>query len=377
MQEVLDRLVAAAMDRREPDRDDALALLRSADDEIQAVVAAAFEVRRTFFGKRVKLNFLLNMKSGLCPEDCHYCSQRRDSTADILKYPMVDSTTAVEAAGRAVGAGAKRLCMVASGRGPTHHELDQVTANVRAVKDAYPDLEVCACLGLLADGQADALKDAGVHAYNHNLNTSEKNYDQICGTHTYDDRVDTVGRAAAAGLSACSGALFGMGESDEDIVDLAADLRRLEPDSVPINFLIPIDGTPLAGKFELTPQKCLRILALFRFYFPDVEVRIAGGREVHLRSLQPLGLMIANSIFAGDYLTTEGQPASADLRMIADLGFTVEGMDEKSLPRDRGDADGETAPAGPESGILGAHPAPDSLVKLRRRGAGTELPANA
>ena len=193
-----------------------------------------------------------------------------------------------------------------------------------------------------------------MHAYNHNLNTSEKHYDEICGTHTYQDRVDTVGRAAGAGLSPCSGALFGMGESDEDIVDLAQDLRRLSPDSVPVNFLIPIEGTPLQGRWELTPQRCLRILALFRFYFPDVEVRIAGGREVHLRSLQPLGLMIANSIFAGDYLTTEGQPASADLQMIADIGFEVEGLGEGTLPSERGD-----------------------MVHLRQRGAGTELPANA
>ena len=353
MQDVLERLTAAALERQEPERSDALALLRSPDEQIQAVVAAAYEVRRTFFAKRVKLNFLLNMKSGLCPEDCHYCSQRRDSTAEILKYPMLGADESVEAAGRAVHAGAKRLCMVASGRGPAPHELDQVATNVRAVKDAYPKLEICACLGLLQDGQAEVLRDAGVYAYNHNLNTSEKQYDQVCGTHTYADRVDTVGRAAAAGLSPCSGALFGMGESDEDMVDLATDLRRLEPDSVPINFLIPIDGTPLAGRFELTPQRCLRILALFRFYFPDVEVRIAGGREVHLRSLQPLGLMIANSIFAGDYLTTEGQPASADLQMIADLGFVVEGLGEATLPGERAD------------------------VHLRKRGAGTELPANA
>ncbi|HXA41454.1 MAG TPA: biotin synthase BioB [Candidatus Solibacter sp.] len=353
MQEVLSRLTEAALSRREPDREDAIALLKSADDEIQSVVAAAFEVRRAFFGRRVKLNFLLNMKSGLCPEDCTYCSQRRDSTADILKYPMLGAEESVEAAGRAVHAGAKRLCMVASGRGPAPHELSQVATNVRAVKDAYPELEICACLGLLEDGQAETLRDAGVYAYNHNLNTSEKHYDAVCGTHTYSDRQRTVGRAASAGLSPCSGALFGMGETDEDIVDLAADLRGLRPDSVPINFLIPIEGTPLAGRFELTPQRCLRILALYRFYFPDVEVRIAGGREVHLRSLQPLGLMIANSIFAGDYLTTEGQPAGSDLQMIADLGFTVEGSDEATLPRDRAD------------------------VNIRRRGAGTELPANA
>jgi len=375
MQNVLDRLTRAALDRRQPNREDALALLQSADHEIPRVVAGAYEVRHAFFGNRVKLNFLLNMKSGLCPEDCHYCSQRRDSTADILKYPMLGTSEAVEAAERAVRAGAKRLCMVASGRGPVPHELEQVATNVRAVKQAYPHLEICACLGLLTEAQAEELKDAGVYAYNHNLNTSEKHYDQVCGTHTYQDRVETVGRAAQAGLSPCSGVLCGMGESDEDIVDVASDLRGLEPDSVPINFLIPIDGTPLAGRWELTPQRCLRILAAFRFYFPDVEVRIAGGREVHLRSLQPLGLLIANSIFTGDYLTTEGQPASADRQMITDLGFVIEGMEEATLPRERAVRDaGDVSYRNYGAG----HPADESeaAVRIRRRGAGTELPAN-
>jgi biotin synthase len=369
MDPLLARLRDAALRRELPEREDALALLALPDEATLEVVAAAYEVRRAFFGNRVKLNFLMNMKSGLCPEDCHYCSQRRGSEADILRYPMLDERASVESAARAVEAGAKRLCMVASGRGPAPHELEQVAANVRAVKQSFPGLEICACLGLLEDGQAETLKDAGVHAYNHNLNTSEKRYDEVCGTHTFADRVETVARASGAGLSACSGALFGMGESDEDVVELARDLRRLEPDSVPVNFLIPIDGTPLQGRWELTPQRCLRILALFRFHFPDVEVRIAGGREVHLRSLQPLGLHIANSIFAGDYLTTEGQEASADRRMIRDLGFVIEGMEEATLPRDRvqgagGDAT-ETATAAPE------------LVHMRHRGAGTEVPANA
>jgi biotin synthase len=351
---LLGRLTHAALGCEAPARDDALTLLGSSDDELMNVVASAYEVRRTFFGNRVKLNFLLSMKTGLCPEDCQYCSQRRDSTADILKYPMVDEAVCVEAADRAVAAGAKRLCMVASGRGPTPHELEQVTANVRAVKAKHPELEICACLGLLAEGHATQLKEAGVYAYNHNLNTSEKHYDAICGTHTFADRIETVGRVAAEGLSPCSGALFGMGESHEDIVDLAFDLRRLQPDSVPVNFLIPIDGTPLKGRWELTPQRCLRILALYRFFFPDVELRIAGGRELHLRSLQPFGLMIANSIFAGDYLTTEGQPAGTDRQMIADLGFEIEGTDEDTLPRQRPD-----------------------MVHLRNRGIGTDLPANA
>ena len=315
-----------------PSRAEALAVLQVPDEHTVRLVAEVGRVRRRFFGNRVKLNFLLNIKSGMCAEDCHYCSQSRVSQAPIPKYSMLPPATAVEAAAAAVQTGAKRLCMVASGRGPTAPELRRFTAAVRAVKDAYPELEVCACLGLLQPGQAEELKAAGVYAYNHNLNTSEGQYGEICTTHSFADRVETVNRAAAAGLSPCSGALFGMGESDGDIVDVGFALRAAQPDSVPLNFLIPIDGTPLAGRNELTALRCLRILALYRLLFPNVEVRIAGGREVHLRSLQALGLELANSIFAGDYLTTKGQAAAADLEMIADLGFRVEGSGEPTLP---------------------------------------------
>jgi biotin synthase len=241
-----------------------------------------------------------------------------------------------------------------------------------AVHDAHPALEVCACLGLLADGQAERLAEAGVHAYNHNLNTSEARYDDICSTHGFADRVDTVEKAKAAGLSPCSGALFGMGESDDDVVDVAYSLRALEPDSVPINFLIPIDGTPLAGTWELTPHRCLRILALYRFMFPTTEVRIAGGREVHLRTVQGLGLELANSIFVGDYLTTEGQAANADLQLLADWGF--EPLELPDAPT-RG-ADTAERPGGdPDAAPAGAAEA--GLVRIRRRGVGTDLPPNS
>ena len=294
------------------------------------------------------------MKSGLCPEDCNYCSQRRGSDADILKYNWISEEDAASAADRAVAGGAKRVCLVASGRGPNERDLDRIARTVTAIKTRHPDVEICTSLGLLGDRQADRLREAGVYAYNHNLNTPRTRYEDICTTHTYDDRVDTVGRAAHSGLSPCSGAIFGMGESDEEIVDLALDLRKVDPDSVPVNFLIPFEGTPLGGEWQLTPQRCLRILALFRFVFPDVEVRVAGGREIHLRTLQPLALHLANSIFLGDYLSSEGQAGSADLQMIADSGFVVEGHEQESLPNERRD-----------------------LVVLRRRGPGTHVPVNA
>jgi biotin synthase len=352
--DLLDSLLAKGLNRELPTRAEALALLATSDDDLLEVVAAAGRVRRQWFGRRVKLNYLVNLKSGLCPEDCSYCSQRLGSTAGILKYTWLKPDEAAAAARAGVAGGAKRVCLVASGRGPTDRDVERVAETVDAIRAGNEGVEVCACLGLLSNGQAERLREAGVDAYNHNLNTSEGTYGDICTTHDFSDRVETVKQAQGAGLSACSGLIAGMGESDEDLVDVVFALRELDPDSVPVNFLIPFEGTPLAKEWNLTPQRCLRILAMVRFVCPDVEVRLAGGREVHLRSLQPLALHLVNSIFLGDYLTSEGQAGQADLDMIADAGFVVEGADETTLPPQREDA-----------------------VAVRRRGAGTDLPPNA
>lgn len=320
-----DRLADAALAGSAITPEEARAVLAAPDAELLPLLAAAARVRRAHFGVTVKLNFLLNVKSGLCPEDCHYCSQSSVSTADVAKYPILPVQEVLAAADRAVKAKAARFCMVASGRGPTERELDTLVDGIRAVRAAHPGLEVCACLGLLKDGQAERLREAGVFAYNHNLNTSERFYREICSTHTFRDRVATIGRARAAGLSPCSGALFGMGEEAEDVIALAYALRELGADSIPINFLIPIAGTPLADRPALGPRECLKILCLFRLLNPAAEIRIAGGREVQLRWLQPFGLHVANSIFVGDYLTTKGQLPEADFAMIRDLGFTILG----------------------------------------------------
>jgi biotin synthase len=350
----LNTLAEKALARELPTRAEALKVLESTDDELLDVVAAAFRVRLRYFGRRVKLNYLVNIKSGLCPEDCFYCSQRLSSAADVLKYTWLKPDEVLASAEAGVQAGATRVCLVASGRGPTDPDIARVAATIEAFKARHPDVEVCACLGLLAPGQAERLHEAGTTAYNHNLNTAEAHYQDICTTHSFGDRADTVRNAKTAGLSPCSGLIAGMGESDEQLVDVAFALRELDPDSVPVNFLIPFQGTPLGGRWDLTPQRCLRILAMVRFTCPDAEVRLAGGREIHLRSLQPLALHIANSIFLGDYLTSEGQPGRRDLEMIADAGFAVEGAEEPTLPPHRRD-----------------------LVRIRRRGAGTALPGNA
>ncbi|HAG62768.1 MAG TPA: biotin synthase BioB [Kocuria sp.] len=320
--------------------DEALDLLRTDDPGMLDLVAAAARLRREYFGMTVKVNYLVNLKSGLCAEDCGYCSQRLNAGTDILKYSWLSPEQAVEQAEYGIKGGASRVCLVASGRGPSNREVGNVTRTVEALKEQHPDVEVCACLGLLKDGQAESLSSAGVNAYNHNLNTAESHYESICSTHTYQDRVDTVERAKDAGLSPCSGLIVGMRETDEQLVEAVFALRDLGSDSVPVNFLMPFEGTPLAGTWQLSPQKCLKILAVVRFVCPDKEIRMAGGREMHLRSLQPLALHVVNSLFLGDYLTSEGQAAEADLAMIADAGFTVLGAGpDPSRDRHVGPAD--------------------------------------
>jgi biotin synthase len=197
-----------------------------------------------------------------------------------------------------------------------------VTTIVPEIKQKY-NLKICACLGLLTPEQARDLKACGVDRVNHNLNTSDSFYSEICTTHTFADRLATLRAVRDAGMEMCSGGIIGMGERRLDVVELAITLRDLGVQSIPVNFLNPIDGTPLAGRNDLNPRYCLKVLAMFRFVNPDRELRIAGGRELHLGSLQALSLYAANSIFVGDYLTTKGQSPEADYQMIRDLGFEI------------------------------------------------------
>jgi biotin synthase len=312
------------------DRESAHAVLGAGDDELLAQLAAAYRVRHRFWGNRVRLHFLLNAQSGLCPEDCNYCSQSKVSSAEIEKYPMLAHEKILAAAGRAAQLKAGTFCLVISGRSPGERVLDKVVDAVRDIKSRH-DIRVCACLGLLSELQTEKLAEAGVDTVNHNLNTSEEHYGNICRTHTFADRVRTVENVKSAGIGTCSGGIIGMGESHDDIIDLALSLRSMNVRSVPVNFLIPIAGTPLESVHSLNPRQCLRVLCLYRFLLPSQEIRIAGGREVHLRSLQPLGLYPANSIFIGDYLTTPGQATRDDYAMIRDAGFVLEGADGESV----------------------------------------------
>lgn len=307
--------------------DEGLSILESSDEQLLDLISAAFLVRKKHFGNKVQLYFLMNAKSGLCPEDCSYCSQSKISNAPIPKYNLLDRKQLLDGARAAAERQAKTYCIVISARGPSQHELDTVTSIVPEIKQKY-DLKICACLGLLTPEQAQQLKESGVDRVNHNLNTSGEFYEQICSTHTYQDRVATLRAVRDAGMEMCSGGIVGMGESTRDIVQMALELRELGVQSIPVNFLNPIDGTPLENTRHLTPRYCLKILAMFRFANPDREIRIAGGREIHLRSLQPMGLYAANSIFVGDYLTTKGQLPEEDYQIISDLGFEITRHDE-------------------------------------------------
>lgn len=312
-------------------RDEALAILESPDEQLLDLLAAAYRIRHKAFGNTVQLFFLMNAKSGLCPEDCGYCSQSKVSDAEIPKYNLLSAPKLMEAARLASEQQSKTFCIVISARGPTEREIDFVCEITPRIKAEY-GLNVCACLGLLTPDQAKRLAVAGVDKVNHNLNTSERYYGEVCSTHSYADRLETLAACREAGLALCSGGIMGMGESSRDLVAMAFELHALDVESIPLNFLNAIEGTPLEGTDRLTPRDCLRGLAMMRLVNPTAEIRIAGGREIHLGSLQPLGLYAANSMFVGDYLTTKGQLPEADYRMIEDMGFTITRGAEASEP---------------------------------------------
>lgn len=362
----LEAMVATALRGESVSREQALELMAAPDDNLLDVVAAAGRVRRRYFGRDVALNYLVNIKSGLCPEDCNYCSQALGSKADILRYSWLSNEEIKSAVDAGVSHGASTVCLVASGRGPSRRDVARVADIVSTIHEEHPEVKICTCLGFLDEEKAKTLRDAGSSRYNHNLNTAKTRYSGVCSTHTYEDRVDTVEAAATAGLSPCSGLIAGMRETDEDLVDIAFALRELDVNSVPVNFLLPFEGTPLGSHRALSPQRCLKILAMVRFVHPDREVRAAAGREYHIRTLQPLVLEICNSIFLGDYLTSEGQAGAADLAMIEDFGFRIVGRVEDA---------GEVCYGHDQQAPTTDQVMDEAGIALRRRGLGTTEPA--
>ncbi len=298
-----------------------LEVLDYPDSDILQLVHEAYKVRYQHFGNRVRVQVLRNIKSGLCSEDCQYCAQSRVSQAEIEKYPLVSKESLLKEAHKAARINATRFCMATSGIRPDDREIDQLCETIIAIK-RETHLPLCASVGLITQEQAEKLKYAGLDRVNHNLNTSRSYYPRICTTHSFQDRIDTIINCRAVGLEICCGGIVGQGETDDDVIDLLLALREMKPEAIPINFLVPVKGTPF-GDIDtgLTPQRCLKILCLARFLNPKSEIRAAGGWEYHMRSLKPLALYPADSIFVSGYLTTGGTSVKEVCAMIADMGF--------------------------------------------------------
>jgi biotin synthase len=307
----------------------------------------AYLVRHASFANRVQVHVLNNARNARCPEDCGYCSQSATSDAPLQPYEWKDADQLLAEARDAHAAGAFRYCIVASGRGPTRGQIERLAGAVRRIKAELP-VQVCVSTGLVDEAGARTLKDAGLDRLNHNLNTSESHYPEICSTHSYAERLETLAAARSAGLDTCSGMILGMGESDADVVEVARTLARLEVPSIPVNFLIPIDGNPVQSDGSLSPQRALRVLAMFRFANPKAEIRVAGGREGHLGALEALALYPANSLFVEGYLTTRGRSAADTYQMIRDAGFVVELADGRIADWDELGLDGQFRVTGSE-----------------------------
>ena len=297
-------------------------LTASSGTELLPLLDAAYQVRKKYFGNEVQLHMINNAQNGYCPEDCHYCSQANSSDADIEKYALKSDKEIIDEAERAYKAGAFRYCMVFAGRGPSKKRVEHLAQLVRDIKALFP-IQVCISAGIIDKEDAQVLKHAGLDRLNHNINTSETNYPNICTTHTYADRINTLQVAEQVGIELCSGIIVGMGERTEDLIELAKTFRELGVSSIPINYLIPFEGNVLSQTPELDPEYCLRILALYRLVNPDADIRVAAGRELHFRSMEVMALYPANSLFIDGYLNSKGGNRERVIRMIEDAGFVV------------------------------------------------------
>ncbi len=284
--------------------------------------SAAFAIREKFRGKKVDLCAIINAKSGACSEDCSYCAQSSISSAEIPVYPLMEERRVLEKAREARDAGVRRFCIVTGGRKVEGNELPEIASMVGKIRGL--GLLPCATLGLLNKDELSLLRDSGLERYHHNLETSSEFFPSVCSTHTYSDKIKTICAAQSVGLSVCSGGIFGLGESWGDRIAMAIALRDLNVDSIPLNFLIPVKGTPLGETDVLEPFDALKIISLYRFIMPGKEVRVCGGRRQVLGEFSSVVLMAgADSLLTGNYLTTTGTTYEDDLKLIEQYGMTT------------------------------------------------------
>ena len=291
--------------------------------EVLTLAAQATRIRERFTGGEVDLCALVNAKAGQCAEDCKFCSQSGHYATDISTYPLMDADQIVERAKQAKEFGAKRFCIVTATRGLSDRDLPMLCEAVRRVKEEVGLVPECS-LGFVTDDQLEQLKTAGMTRYNHNLETAESHFPNICTTHTYQERLDTLKQLRRRGLEICSGGILGLGESRTERIQLAFTLAELEVECAPINVLNPRPGTPLESSAAPDPMEVVKTIAVFRFILPRAKLELGGGREVNLRDFQSMAFLAgANSLIIGGYLTTRGRQPAQDVQLLKDLGFTV------------------------------------------------------
>lgn len=302
--------------------DEALQLTQIEDADIPILLAVANKVRETFTGNEVDTCQIVSARSGNCTENCKFCAQSAHHEVKLEVYPLMSEDEILAAAKAAEASGAYRFCIVTSGLGMEQDtDFNKILASIKRIGQET-SLNRCCSLGTLQEEHVQALKEVGITRYHHNLETSESNFDNICTTHSYQDRIATIKRIKAAGLQACSGGIIGMGETWRHRVEMAFALKELDADSIPINVLNPVEGTALYGQQPMPPMAILQTFAIFRLVLPTKIIRYAGGREKNLGELVPLGFISGiNGMLMGNYLTTQGRGAQADIATITDLGL--------------------------------------------------------
>ncbi|SHN32596.1 biotin synthase BioB [Cryptosporangium aurantiacum] len=303
----------------------ALACLELPDERLDDLLSLAHEVRMRWCGPEVEVEGIVSLKTGGCPEDCHFCSQS-GLFASPVRSAWLDIPSLVEAAKQTAATGATEFCIVAAVRGPDARLMSQMRAGVAAIKDAV-DINVAASLGMLTQEQVDELVEIGVHRYNHNLETARSYFPTVVTTHTWEERWSTLTMVRDAGMEVCCGGIVGMGETRAQRAEFAAQLATLEPDEVPMNFLNPRPGTPFGDQPVMSATEALRTVATFRLALPRTILRFAGGREITLGDLAERGVLGGiNAVIVGNYLTTLGRPATEDLAMLADLKMPIKAL---------------------------------------------------
>ena len=303
----------------------ALACLRLPDERLPELLQLAHEVRLRHCGPDVEVEGIVSLKTGGCPEDCHFCSQS-GLFASPVRAAWLDIPSLVKAAEETAATGATEFCIVAAVRGPDARLMAQVAAGVAAIREAV-DISIACSLGMLTQEQVDELAALGVHRYNHNLETARSHFSNVVTTHTWEERASTLQMVRAAGMEVCCGGILGMGESLEQRAEFAAQLAALGPDEVPLNFLNPRPGTPFGDLPVMPAADALRAVAVFRLTLPRTLLRFAGGREITLGDLARDGMLGGiNAVIVGNYLTTLGRPATEDLEMLADLQMPIKAL---------------------------------------------------